>query len=422
MTSRERVLAAINYQQPDQVPVDMGSNPSSGISAMGYNKLKEALGIEGGHTRIYDVVQQLAQPEDKVLAALGVDVLDIGRTFNTSDDDWYDITMLDGSTAQYPKWFRPIKREDGAHEVEQNGIVIARMPPGGAFYDQTYFPYEDSYPADYSKLPEAMKMVLWQSLTHSPWDNADDPDFWKRLREHTLKLRDSTDKALMIVCGCNLFEWGTFLRKLDNFLMDLLAEPEEVEGLLDELMKIHLQSLEKVCEAVGDCCDILRFGDDLGMTGGLFMPPDTYREIFKSRHTQLNDYVHQNSGMKTFLHSCGSIYRILPDLIEAGYDIINPVQTNCVEMDPTTLKREFGKDITFWGGGCDTASILNKATPEEVRKHVFERCEIFAPNGGFVFNTIHNILPEVPAENVIAAFGAVKEFNGKRHAQRQGTT
>lgn len=413
MTSRERVLAAIAHQPTDQIPIDLGSNPSSGISAMGYNSLKKALGIETGHTRIYDVVQQLAQPEMNVLDKLGVDIIDIGQTFNTSDDDWYDITLPDGSAAQYPVWFKPLKRDDGAWEVEKNGHVIARMPPDGAFFDQTYFPYEADYPSDYSNLKEAMDMILWQTLAHSPWDHASDPNFWTKLRENTLRLRESTDKALMIVCGCNLFEWGTFLRKIDNFLMDLLAEPEEVEILLDELMKLHLQTLEKVCEAVGDCCDILRFGDDLGTTGGLFMPPDTYRELFKPRHTQLNAFVHENSQMKTFLHSCGSIYRVMPDLIEAGYDIINPVQTNCFEMDPVVLKDEFGKDITFWGGGCDTASILNKATAEEVRQHVLERCEILAPGGGFIFNTIHNILPEVPAENVIAAFEAVKEFNNR---------
>ena len=414
MTSRDRVLAAINHRQTEQIPVDLGSNPSSGISAMGYNKLKQALGITGGHTRIYDVVQQLAQPEMDVLDALGCDVLDIGQTFNTSDDDWYDITLPDGSPAQYPKWFKPLKRDDGAYEVEVDGTVIARMPPDGAFFDQTYFPYENDYPADYSDLPKAMNMILWQNLAHSPWDNASDPDFWKKLRENTLRLRESTDKALMIVCGCNLFEWGTFLRKLDNFLMDLLAEPEEVEVLLDELMKLHLQTLEKVCEAVGDCCDILRFGDDLGTTGGLFMPPDTYREPFKPRHTTPNAFVPENSQIKPFLHSCGSIYRIMPDLIEAGYDIINPVQTNCFEMEPEKIKKEFGKDITFWGGGCDTASILNKATPAEVRAHVLERCKLFSKDGGFIFNTIHNILPEVPAENIIAAFDAVKEFNAKK--------
>ncbi len=413
MTSRERVLAAINHQDTGRIPVDLGSNPSSGISAMGYNKLKKALGIEGGHTRIYDVVQQLAQPEDEVLDALGCDVLDIGRTFNTSDNDWYDITMLDGSTAQYPKWFRPLEREDGSNEVEVDGIVIARRPTDGAFYDQTHFPYEDDYPSDYSNLPVAMNKVLWQNMVHSPWDHAADDNFWTELRERTLKLRESSDKALMITCGCNLFEWGTFLRKLDNFLMDLLTEPEEVEGLLDALMELHLQGLEKVCNAVGDIVDILRFGDDLGTTGGLFMPPNTYRELFKPRHTILNKFVHENSQMKTFLHSCGSIYRVMPDLIEAGYDIINPVQTNCLEMEPEKLKDEFGRDITFWGGGCDTAAILNKATPDEVRKHVLERCEIFSKDGGFIFNTIHNILPEVPAENIVACFDAVKEFNGE---------
>jgi uroporphyrinogen decarboxylase len=412
MTSRERILSAINHQQPDRLPVDLGSNPSSGISAMGYTKLKKALGISGGHTRIFDVVQQLAQPEDEVIEALGIDIIDIGRVFNTSDDDWYDRPMPDGTIAQYPQWFRPVRRTDGAWEVEKNGRVIARMPPDGAFFDQTFFPYEKAYPSDYSKLPEAMSMVLWQALAHSPWDHAAEDNFWSELRERTRTLRASTDKALMITCGCNLFEWGTFLRKLDNFLMDLLTEPEEVEKLLDALMERHLQSLEKVCTAVGDMVDILRFGDDLGTTGGLFMPPDTYRELFKPRHTMLNQYVHEHSGMKTFLHSCGSIYRIMPDLIEAGYDIINPVQTNCFEMDPIRLKEEFGRDITFWGGGCDTVAVLNKATPEAVRQHVLERCRLFSTDGGFIFNAIHNILPEVPAANVVAAFNAVKEFNG----------
>lgn len=414
MTARERVLAAINHQQTAQVPIDLGSNPSSGISGMAYTKLKKALGIEGGQTRIFDVVQQLAIVEDEVIDALGIDIIDIGRAFNTSDADWYDITMLDGSRAQYPSWFRPLTREDGSNEVEVDGIVIARRPADGAFFDQTYFPYENDYPSDYSELPKAMDKVLWQHLVHSPWDHAADDNFWTELRERTLRLREQTDKALMITCGCNLFEWGTFLRKLDNFLMDLLAEPEEVEGLLDALMELHLRGLEKVCAAVGDTVDILRFGDDLGTTGGLFMPPDTYRSLFKQRHTQLNEFVHKNSQMKTFLHSCGSIYRIMPDLIEAGYDIINPVQTNCFEMDPQKLKEEFGSEITFWGGGCDTAAILNKATPEEVRRHVLERCELFSKNGGFIFNTIHNILPEVPAENMLACFGAVKEFNGEQ--------
>ncbi len=154
-------------------------------------------------------------------------------------------------------------------------------------------------------------------------------------------MRAQSDRALMIVCGCNLFEWGTFLRRIDNFLMDLLEEPEQVEALLDALMERHLATLEKVCAAVGDVCDILRFGDDLGMNTGPFMSPSTYRAIFKPRHKMLCDYVHRHSGMKTFLHSCGSIYRLMPDLIEAGYDVITPVQTVTQDMEPERLKQEF---------------------------------------------------------------------------------
>ncbi|MFC1497037.1 uroporphyrinogen decarboxylase family protein [Verrucomicrobiota bacterium] len=412
MNSRERILAAVNHQELDRVPIDLGSNPSSGISAIAYGNLRKHLGIKEGHTRIYDVVQQLAQPEDMILDRFDVDVVDIGRAFNTEDSAWYDITVADGATAQYPTWFKPEHLEDGSRKAyTKDGIHVASMPAGGTFYDQTCFPYLDGYPDDYGNLPDAMGKVLWSALVHSPWDHAGEEDFWEQLREKTLKLREETDRALMIVCGCNLFEWGTFLRRMDNFLMDLMLEQDKVEKLLDALMEQHLAALRKVCESVGDIVDILRFGDDLGMDTGPFMQPAIYQKLFKPRHKILCDYVHKNSGMKTFLHSCGSIYAFMPDLIESGYDIINPVQTNCQDMGPERLKKEFGKHITFWGGGCDTRTVLNRATPEEIKKHVLERLEIFAPGGGFVFNTVHNILPEVPPENVVAIFDAVKEFN-----------
>ncbi len=411
MTSRERILAAVNHQEPDRIPVDLGATPSSGISAIAYTNLKKHMGMNTGHTRIYDVVQQLAQPEEAVLDTFGVDVVDIGRAFNERDEHWYDTPMADGQTGQYPVWFKPAARPDGSFEAEVDGTVIAKMPAGGTFYDQTYFPYLQGYPGDYEKLPNAMKMVLWAALAHSPWDHAGEPDFWQQLRRRTLELRQSTDRALMVVCGCNLFEWGTFLRRMDNFMMDVFADQDNVRVLLDALMEIHLATLEKVCTAVGDLADILRFGDDLGMDSGPFMSPQIYRDIFKPHHARLNEYVHKNSQMKTFIHSCGSIYKLLPDMIEAGYDILNPVQTNCANMDPVTLKKEFGSDITFWGGGCDTRHVLNNATPRQVKDHVKERLEILSPGGGFVFNTVHNILPEVPPENIIAMFEAVAAFN-----------
>ncbi|HBY09589.1 MAG TPA: methyltransferase, partial [Chloroflexi bacterium] len=224
------------------------------------------------------------------------------------------------------------------------------------------------------------------------------------------QLRQQTDRALLVVVGCNLFEWGTFLRRLDNFLRDLVLNQRDVERLLDALMERHLATLDKVCRAVGDVVDILRFGDDLGTDTGPFMRPETYRRLFKPRHTLLCDYVHQHSQMHTFLHSCGSIYKLIPDLIEAGFEILNPVQTNSRDMQAARLKQEFGKDVTFWGAGADTRSILNRATPQEVRAHVRRNIEILSPGGGFVFNPIHNLMPDVPPENIMAMFAAVDEF------------
>ena len=294
MTSRERILASIAHQEPDRVPVDLGATPSSGISAIAYGNLKRHLHVTGGHTRVYDVVQQLAQPEDILLDRLQIDAVDVGRAFGRRDADWYDITLADGQTAQYPAWFHPCREPDGAWTaLAKDGTPIARMPAQGTFYDQACFPWQDGYPDDLRKsLPDAMGKVLWAALVHSPWKQAGEPGFWETLRERALELRANSDRALMIVCGCNLFEWGTFLRRMDNFLMDLYTEPDQVERLLDALMESHLATLDKVCRAVGDVADILRFGDDLGMDSGAFMPPDMYRKFFKPRHARLCEYVH----------------------------------------------------------------------------------------------------------------------------------
>lgn len=410
MTSRERVMAAINHKQPDYVPLDLGGTPSSGISAIAYNNLKKYLGITGGQTRIFDVVQQVAQPEMEILDRFGVDVLDIGRVYNESDEDWHAVELADGSIGHYPYWFHPHKQSNGDYVVyDKEGTVIAKMPVGATFFDQTYFPYIEDYPDDYKDLDYQMGKVLWNALVHSPWDHAGDKDFYKTLREKTLKLRESTDRALMITCGCNLFEWGTFLRRIDNFLMDTYADEENVEALVEQLMIRHLETLKNVCDSVGDLVDILRFGDDLGMDTGMFMSREKYQTLFKPYHTKLNEYVHKHSNMKTLLHSCGSVYPIIPDLIEAGYDILNPVQTTAYQMDPETLKREFGKDITFWGGGCNTRSILNRGTPKEVYEYSRRMIDIFNQDGGFVFNQEHNIMPDVPPENIVAMYQAVAD-------------
>lgn len=416
MNSRERVLAAIAHKQPDQVPVDLGSTPSSGISAIAYSNLLKAIGRTDLPVQIYDVVQQLAQLDMSIIDRFGVDVLDIGRAFNTEEKDWHETILANGDKAFYPIHFNPVKQADGSYHCydEDGKRLLALMPQGATFFDQSYFPYINGFPENYDTLDEEMGRVLWSRYVHSPWDHTQDPDFWKTLREKTLQLRASTDKALMIVCGCNLFEWGTFLRRMDNFLMDLLCEPDQVARMLDQLLERHLATLAKVCDSVGDIVDIIRFGDDLGMTSGPFMDVDTYRSLFKLRHKQLCDYVKTHSQMHTFIHSCGSISSLMPDLIEAGIEIFNPVQTNARQMEPEFLKKEFGQDCTFWGGGVETVGTLNNGTPEQVREQVLERLEIMSAGGGFVFNTVHNILPDVPPQNILAMFDAVKEFNGRK--------
>jgi uroporphyrinogen decarboxylase len=414
MNSRERVLSAIAHKEPDKVPIDMGSNPSSGISAIAYSNLIKYLGKEHLPVQVYDVVQQLAQPHNEIIDLFGIDVLDLGRTFNEKPEHWQPTILANGDKAFYPAWFNPAKDDSGnwiAHH--SSGLPIAKMPSGATFFDQTHFPWVNGYPDTMKGLDDAMSKVLWSAFVHSPWDNAEMPGFWDELRKRAIHLKETSDKALMIVVGCNLFEWGSFIRRMDNFMMDMYMEPDNTEKLLDALMEKHLQTLSKVCEAVGDVVDIVRFGDDLGAMNGPFMDPDLYRQLFKPRHKQLCDFAKQNSNMKTFLHSCGSIYKLIPDLIEAGYDIINPMQTQCTDMEPEKLKNEFGKEITFWGGGIETVGTLNSATTEQVRAEVLNRLEILSKGGGYVFNTVHNIMPDVPPQNILAMFNAVKEFNGE---------
>lgn len=410
MNGRERILAAINHREPDRVPIDIGATNSSSFSALAYSNLIRHLNYPVRKNRVYDVVQQVTQPDDIILDMFQIDVVNLGRSFNTKEESWYDMTLSNEETAQYPIWFHPVLQQSGDYYVyNAQNELIAVMPEGATFFDQSIFPYVDGYPVDFKQLTNAISKVHWGALPISPFDHINEADFWKQLREKAIDMRNNSDRAIMVVAGCSLFEWGTYLRRIDNFLMDLLLEPQKVEELLDRLMELHMDTLEKICGSVGDVVDIVRFSDDLGTNNGPFMSPKIFRQVFKPRQKIMCDYVKKNSQMKTFLHSCGSIYKLIPDLIEAGIDIINPVQISCKDMEPAKLKSEFGKDIVFWGGGCDTKEILNRATPQQVKDHVKRNIDILAPGGGFVFSAVHNIMPDVPPENIVAMIEAVHE-------------
>lgn len=406
MNARERILASIDHREPDRVPVDLGASTVTGISAIGYNRLKEKLGLKCP-TRIFDVVQQLAFVDEPVLDRMDVDAVDLNRVL-MEDMEWYPVELGDGSTGNYPDWFRPEAAPDGSFFVRDHlGRVMSRMTKGGSCFDQSLFPWEEGYPGGQLEFKEAFQSINWTAHSHTKYIQMDDHE----LRKRVIRLRESTDRAIVMSGGAKLLELGFFLRRMDNMLMDLLADHENLTRMLDGLMALHLAGLERKIGAVGDLVDVIRFGDDLGMTTGPFMDLEVFRKLFKPRYRELCTYVKQNSDMKIFLHSCGSVRQFIPDLIEAGFDILNPVQTNCFGMDAAELKKEFGREITFWGGGVDTSRVLPTGTPEEVRKDVLQRCEILSVGGGFVFAPIHNILPEVPPENIIAAYEAVHEFN-----------
>ena len=406
MTSRERILAALDHREPDRVPIDCGAMRSTGIQAIAYNRLKDHLGIEAGHTCVYDIVQQLAEPEDFYLDRFGVDAINAGRQFpNTS---WRDWTLPDGSPCQVPAYLdlRPSEGQWLAYNAE--GTLVGRMIEGATYFSQTCWPFAaDDWFGRLDQLPKVMSSIIWAGLPEPMYAEGHTPDNLKRIAAHIKHLRATQDRAIMLAVGANLFEWGTFLRRMDNFLLDLAGDRAKAEALLGRLVASHLAGFDRILPLVGDDVDIIQLGDDLGMENGPFMSPRMYREIFTPRHKRLVDRIKKaHPRVKVFLHSCGSIAALLPDIIEAGFDIINPVQISARDMDPMRLKQDFGKDITFWGGGCDTQKILPRGTPGQVRDHVRRNIDTLSPGGGFVFCSVHNMLAEVPPENIVAMYEA----------------
>lgn len=404
MTSRERVLCALNHDEPDRVPIDFSAHRSSGISAIAYPKLRACLGLPAKTPRVYDPIQQLAIVDEDVLDRFGVDTIELGRAFATSDGDWAAWTLPDGTPCEMPRWALP--ERDGNRWVlrSASGRLLAVMPDGALYFEQVYWPLLEG---GVRTAAEAMPESMWTAVASPPGPLTAGPGGLDRLRDGAQALRARTDRAIVGLFGGNLLEAGQFFYRNDAFLMMLAAEPERVHAFLDELMAFYLPRLDIFLGVVGPFIDVIVFGDDLGMQGGPQISPAMYREFFKPRHALLWQRAKQLANVKVMLHCCGGVRELLPDLIEAGLDAINPVQTICRGMDAAELKREFGKDLTFWGGGCDTQSVLPGGTPRSVAEHVQRQVATLRPGGGFVFQQVHNILANVPPENIVAMFDAV---------------
>lgn len=410
MTSRERVLAAINHKETDKVPVDCGAMRSTGIMGLAYNSLKHYLNLLEGETKIYDMVQQLAIPEQWYLDRYQVDALDLARAFADDPKDWIEWKLPDGSDALVPTWLRIEKRNSSWVCVNEQGEMLAEMPPSSYYFDQKLWPLMETHRENFDDLEKDLNRQMWAYMTDPLWKNSGQPDFYTRLRAKAKKLYEETDYAIMIGFGGNIFEMGQFLYRTDEFLMNLVSERKEMEKMLDKLVEIYLSLLEPLLKAISPYVQIIQMGDDLGMQTGPMLSPKLYHEVFFPRHKELYQYIKKNSDLYVFLHSCGAVSEFIPDLIEAGVDILNPVQISAEGMEPARLKKVFGKDIVFWGGDVDTQHTLFNGSPNQVKDEVKRNTEIFMKDGGFVFNQVHNILAGVPPENIVAMYEAVNEI------------
>ncbi len=406
MTGRERVVAALNHKISDRTPIDFGGHRSSGIMAIAYNKLKKALGISTGDIYVYDMVQQLAIIEEPVLDALGIDTVEMGRGFLTDAKDWKDWVLPDGTPCKIPFYINVQKKGDDWLLFGADGTELGIQKKGCLYFEQTTFPMEtvDFEHADFSDLRSQLGRTIWAGIPHP---GAHLPLEEKGLREMTTRvkaLRESTSRAVIGLFGGNLFEFPQWLFRMDNYLMYMGLYPEKVEEFTEALYKIHLANLEKWMGAVGPYIDVVVFGDDLGSQCGPLVSPEMYRTFIKPYHAKLWRRAKELAPVKVNLHSCGGIEPLLGDMIDAGLDAVNPVQITCADMDAGHLKSRYGKDLVFWGGGCDTRKILPTGTPDQIQAHVRKQKEIFGKGGGFVFQQVHNIMADVPPENIIAMF------------------
>jgi uroporphyrinogen decarboxylase len=396
-TSRERVLKALHHEETDRIPIDFGSMASTGIMAVAYAQLKEYLGITKGEIRLFDMGQQLAEVEPEILSRFGIDVISLGNSLGEAPQEfWKPWGLPTGTACQVPASvdLRP-DEENSGWLIWENGVPTQRMTASSLYFSEIFHPLAEM------TMPEELKLI--------PRPVISDEDL-KFLEMRAKSLYENTDFAIMANYGGNILEAGNTLRGFTRFMMDLAKGGAFVEDLIGGIVETQLSNLSLYLEAVGNFVQIVQFGDDLGMQDRPLMSRSMYQKYLLPSHQKLYQYVHKNSNCAVFLHSCGSIFPLIPDLITAGVDILNPVQTSAKNMDPKQLKADFGDKLTFWGGGCDTQHVLPFTTPDEVAQHVRERIEIFAPGGGFVFNSIHNIQADVPPENIVAMFDAALEF------------
>lgn len=416
-TSRERVRLSLNHQEPDHVPLDLGGSPTTGMQVSSVYLLRQALKLDprGTPVKVIEPYQVLGEIKPDLMEALGVDVVPLPspRTmFGFKNEGWKPWTLFDGTPVLVPEAFNIDPEPDGSilmyPEGDRSAPPSARMPKDGFYFDSIV----RQPPLDEAKLNPEDNLEEFGPVSD------EDLAYFKREAE---RLYTETDKAILANFGGTAFgdialvpaPWLKHpkgIRDVEEWYVSTATRQEYVYRVFERQCEIALANLEKIYPVVGDrVTAVFVTGTDFGAQHGTFISPKAYRELFKPFHRRINTWVHKHTTWKSFIHSCGSVWALYPDFIDAGFDIHNPVQCSAASMDPRSLKQTFGNRLTFWGGGVDTQHTLPFGTPEEVRAQVRERIRIFGSGGGYVFNTTHNVQARVPQENLLALYEAVRE-------------
>ncbi len=380
MTSRERLLTALDHREPDRVPLDLSGTHVTGITKRAYAGLRDALGLECREPLVVDDIQQVVVPHDDVIVRLGVDVKGLFPITSNS--------ILAPPTDTGDAW-----------EYRDEWGLTHRMPKDpGLYYSLVRSPLDGTD-------------VTAADVASHAWPVPDDLSRVAGLRAQAEAHRQAGYGVVLKGLCAGLCEMACRLRGMENLLCDLMLDRPLAEALLDKVLELKIRFWEMALGELGDVVDAILEADDYGTQDSQLVPPALFREVFLPRLAELFECIHRAApGSKLLFHSCGSVREILPDLIEAGVEILNPVHIAAAGMEPVALKRDFGDALSFWGGGVDTQHTLPHGTPGEVRDEVRRNVESLMPGGGYVFNTVHNIQADVPPANMVAMYEALAEY------------
>ncbi len=419
MNSRERVQAALNHEASDRTPIDLGATGQTGMSASTLYKLRQALGLPAHPVRIAEPFQMLGEVEGDLLRLVGADVVGLpnrGNMLGYKNENWKMWTMQDLTPVEMGGGFEYDVDENQNTWVypqgDRSAPYSALMPKGGTFFDNTdHAPVIDLDDLDEDDLRprEDFKDDFYVATE-------EDAEFWAK---ESKRLFEETEYAIIGLLGGGglgdvamlpgpSLKYPKGIRRVEDWLMAHMLFPDYVDEVFSLQTEVMLKNLELYRQAVGERIQAIWVsGTDFGTQHTTFTSPEIFRRLYKPHYKKINDWIHLNTGWKSYFHSCGAIYPIMRDFVEMGVDVLNPLQLSATGMDAVQIKREFGRDLVFWGGGVDTQRVLPFGTPEEVREQVAERIKILGEGGGYVFNPIHNVVAGVPCENLIAMYEAV---------------